>query len=126
MDVSLPDLVQHQTGEIAIECGVSLSKGVDERVHLADEHNGTCDDALPTPEDVLLHVDEVLCGVGLAQIDSDPEVDCLFVIQELEDGGCHFRINMSQVDIQIREMFVADERHLLNLAVHRISLSHRL
>ena len=47
LDVSLQDLIQHQTGEISVECDVTLTKGVGEGVHFSVEHHGTCDDALP-------------------------------------------------------------------------------
>ena len=109
-----------------VEHGVSLSKGVDEGIQVSIKHQRTCHDALPALDDDRIQVADILCAVGVAHIVSHLEVDRLFAVEEVEDGGCQLDAKMFKVDIQVREMFLTDEPHLIDLGVQRISISHRL
>ena len=122
LDVGLHDLLQDQAREISVESDMSLTNGLDQRVKLFVQQHGTCDDALPAVEDDRVHVAEILCGVGLAHIDRHPEVDAVFVVDHVEEGGCQLRTKMFELDFQIREVIVTDERHLLDVAVDSISI----
>ena len=90
------------------------------------EEEEICHDALLAVEKYWLHVLEVLCGVGVAEIDSQAEVYRLVVSKELEEGACQFHTRISLVVSQVGEMFLADDRYLLALPVHRVPMSHRL
>ena len=89
------------------------------------ENQGTCHDAHPHVGVDGFHVPEILCGVGVAHIDSHTEVELRFVVEQVEEAGLQFR-KMFQVDIKIREMVFSVERHEIDLVVKRISLSQRL
>ena len=80
----LQDLIQDQTGEIAIDHLVSLTNDVDEGVELAGEYQWNCDEALPAEEDDGIKVAEIFCGVGVAHIESHPEVVAMFGVEQLE------------------------------------------
>ena len=90
------------------------------------EHERTWDEALPAVEYDGLHVAEVRAGVGVADIDSNPEVYRLFAVDQVEEGGSQLGAESMQLDRQFCVMFLTDERHLIDLAAHRIPMSHRL
>ena len=58
--------------------------------------------------------------LAVAHMNGDPEVDAMFVVEQFEEGGTQLGAKIIQVDVQICLMFVTDEWHLLDLAVHRI------
>ena len=87
MVISFQDLGLYQTGEISVECDVSLTSGVDEGVYLFVEQHRTLEDALPAVEDDCIQVTEILVGVEVVHIDSHPEVDAMFFVENGEEGG---------------------------------------
>ena len=88
LEISVQDLVQHQTREIAVEADVSFTNGLDQRVNLFVQNHGTCDDALPTVEDDRVNFTEIFCGVGVTHIHRHPEVDAVFAVDDVEEVGC--------------------------------------
>ena len=77
-------------------------------------------------EDGWVIVAKILCGVGVADIDSHHDVDRLFAVEQIQGGGFQLGAKMFQVEVQIWEMFGDDDRHLPDLTIHRILMSHRL
>ena len=73
------------------------------------EHQGTCLDARSPVEHDPLHVAEILCLLGVAQMDRDPELDAVFVVEQLEEAGSQHGAKIMHVDFQICVMFVIDE-----------------
>ena len=102
-----------------------IAKGVDETVQLSVEHHGTCDDPLTALQDDRVLVAEIFCVVGVTQIDCHADVDAVFFLDHVEEGGCQLGTKMFEVVVQIREMFVAHERHLFDGAVKRIRRTER-
>ena len=86
MDICLVDIIQQHTREISVENDGSLSIGVDERVDLFVPHHGTYDDARPTVENDGFPLVEILCDLGVADLDSLSEVVRLFVVEQVEEG----------------------------------------
>lgn len=50
LEITLDDLVQDQTADIAVETDMSISKDINEGLELAGENDGQCDDRLPPVE----------------------------------------------------------------------------
>ena len=120
LEICLHDIIDHQPGQIAIECVVSFSYDVDEGVHFSFDNQWTCYDVLSTAENDRLGVAEILCWLGVAHMNRHPEVDAIFVVEHFEDGGSQLVAKIIQVFIQICIMVVTDERLLLDAAVHCI------
>ena len=73
-----------------------------------------------------LNVAEVPSVVILVHFYCQTEVSRLFIFQQGEEAGSKFRNKIVNVVLKIRERFVADERYLLLLPLHRIPMSQRL
>ena len=73
-----------------------------------------------------IHVAEIFCGVCEKHIDRHTEVDAVFVVDHVEEGVGQLHAKMLEVLVQIREMFLTDEPHLLDGAVESITMTDRL
>ena len=88
LDAILQDQIQQQTAGISVECDVAFTNGCYEVVLLAVEHQGNWDDAHFAVELDRIHFTEILGALGLAKIDSHPQVDTICVVEQVEEGGC--------------------------------------
>ena len=67
-----------------------------------------------------IRVVEILCWVGVAHMNGDSEVGAMFGVEQFDKCGSQLVAKIVRVDVQIRVMFVTDERHLIDCAVHCI------
>ena len=88
LEISLDDVIQDHTGQIAVEPDMSNSNDIDEGLELTGEHHWTCDNPRPTFEDGRVRLVEIIVWMREAHIVSHPKVDTMFAVEHVaEDCG---------------------------------------